>query len=135
MEAPPAFLLDSRRFPRGKAASPGQFDNRWMVFPQDFPSGKLLLSRGLRRAVVVREGPLMDDLAHVLRRWQEAGVRIEEKVATEPGGARTVFGPVDRYCVEDDSGDRALEFGYHQGRLTTREHSLSPAVEISASAS
>lgn len=92
-DAPPAFLLDSRRFARGKKASPGEFDNRWMVFPQDFPSGKLLLSRGLRRAVVVREERLADDLAHVLRRWQDDGVRIEEKVAAEPGGPRPIEVP------------------------------------------
>ena len=46
-----------------------------------------------RRAVVVREGPLMDDLPHVLRRWQEAGVRIEEKLPTEPGGPRPIDVP------------------------------------------
>lgn len=80
--APPAFLLDSRRFPP-RNVQPGKLDNRWMVFPQDLPSANLLLSRGLRRAVVLRQEPLMDDLAHVLRRWQEDGLRIEEKIAAE----------------------------------------------------
>lgn len=74
--APPAFLLDARRFP-AQTAAPGKLDNRWMVFPQDLPSANLLLSRGIRRAFVLFEKPLKDDLAHVLRRWQEGGLRIE----------------------------------------------------------
>lgn len=80
--APPAFLLDARRFP-ARAPAPGKLDNRWMVFPQDLPSANLLLSRGIRRAVVLFEGPMMDDLAHVLRRWQEGGLRIEGKPERE----------------------------------------------------
>lgn len=91
--APPAFLLDSRRFPRGRTAEPGKLDNRWMVFPQDLPSGNLLLASGLGRAVVLREDALMDDLAHVLRRWQEGKVRIEEKLANESGPPRPVEVP------------------------------------------
>ncbi|HEX5138444.1 MAG TPA: hypothetical protein VFY93_15830 [Planctomycetota bacterium] len=88
--APPAFLLDARRFPPGRAAAPGKLDNRWMVFPQDLPSANLLLSHGLRHAVVLREDPLMDDLAHVLRRWQEAGIGIEEKLAKESDPPRPI---------------------------------------------
>jgi len=91
--APPVFLLDSRRFPRGRTAEPGKLDNRWMVFPQDLPSGKLLLSRGLDRVVVLREAELMHDLAHILRRWQEDGLRIEEQVAGSPGPPRKIDVP------------------------------------------
>ncbi len=76
--APPAFLLDARRFP-ARTAQPGKLDNRWMVFPQDLPSANLLLSQGIRRAVAIFEEPMKDDLAHVLRRWQEGGLRIEGK--------------------------------------------------------
>ena len=36
-DAPPAFLLDARRLEPSTAAAPGKFDNRWVVFPQDFP--------------------------------------------------------------------------------------------------
>ena len=43
---PPAFLLDSRRLRGEKAPAPGVYDNRWMVFPQDFPSAKFLQARG-----------------------------------------------------------------------------------------
>lgn len=77
-EAPPVFLLDENRFAGGSFADPGRFDNRWWVFPQDFPSANLLLSRGIRSAVLGQDraaGP-QRDLAHVLLRWQEAGIQI-----------------------------------------------------------
>jgi hypothetical protein len=90
--APPAFLLDARRFP-ARTAAPGKLDNRWMVFPQDLPSANLLLSRGIRRAVVLFEGRMMDDLAHVLRRWQEGGVRIEGKPEKEGDLPRAIDVP------------------------------------------
>lgn len=75
---PPAFLLDSRRNPTLKPG-PGRFDNRWIVFPQDFPSAAFLKAHGNGRVVLVQEDPLRqpaEDLAHVLRRWQEAGLSL-----------------------------------------------------------
>jgi len=79
--APPAFLLDAERLTPQRPVGPGVFDNRWVVFPQDFPSGNFLLSRGIRRVVLVqdRDAP-MNDLAHVLLRWQEAGIAIEDRI-------------------------------------------------------
>jgi hypothetical protein len=76
-DAPPAFLLDSRRNEPETAPAPGVYDNRWIVLPQDFPSGALLASRGIRFATVVRRGgvAVRTDLAHVLRRWQDHGIR------------------------------------------------------------
>jgi hypothetical protein len=102
--APPAFLLDWRRMKPEGPVAPGVFDNRWQVFPQDFPSAGLLRARGFTRAVLVQDserrtrdagtpsqhiveatwpatpgrGP-QQDLAHVLRRWQDAGMAIESK--------------------------------------------------------
>ena len=77
-EAPPAFLLDSRRDGVGVQVEPGSYDNRWVVLPQDFPSGALLQSRGITNAVLLRRNGLSvpADLAHVLRRWQDVGIRI-----------------------------------------------------------
>lgn len=76
-EAAPAFLVDARRQGKGLSASPGRFDNRWLVFPQDFPSGNLLRSRGFQHAIVCQSGTsIAEDLQHVLLRWQEAGVAI-----------------------------------------------------------
>jgi hypothetical protein len=38
-DAPPAFLLDSRRNEPATPPAPGAYDNRWVVLAQDFPSG------------------------------------------------------------------------------------------------
>lgn len=79
-DAPPAFLLDSMRLDPPAPAAPGKFDNRWAAFPQDFPSANFLLSRGIRRVVVLQAESLQArprlDLAHVLLRWKEAGLEL-----------------------------------------------------------
>jgi hypothetical protein len=48
------------------------------VTPQDFPSANLMLSRGIGEVIVVQDEdrPPLEDLAHVLLRWQKAGIRI-----------------------------------------------------------
>lgn len=76
--APPVFLLDSNRSAGGATVSPGRFDNRWAVFPQDFPSASFLLASGVRAVVLAQRfaGEPQRDLAHVLLRWQEAGLGI-----------------------------------------------------------
>ena len=76
--APPAFLLDSRRRGVSITLAPGMYDNRWVTLPQDFPSGALLASRDVRAATVLQRGTLtiQPDLAHVLRRWQEQGLSL-----------------------------------------------------------
>jgi hypothetical protein len=78
-EAPPAFLLDASRLKPTTPPSPGRFDNRWMVFPQDLPSASFLLSQNLHRVTVLQRLPddqPGEDLAHALLRWQEAGIEI-----------------------------------------------------------
>ncbi|MGH7719132.1 MAG: hypothetical protein ACREON_09850 [Gemmatimonadaceae bacterium] len=77
-EAPPAFLLDSERMKHREPPQPGKFDNRWVVFPQDFPSANYLRSRGVGRAVVVLRGggTPAEDLSHVLYRWQQGGIQL-----------------------------------------------------------
>jgi hypothetical protein len=86
-DAPPAFLLDATRLDPSTAAAPGRFDNRWVVFPQDFPSANFLLSRGIRQVIVLQADGLQGkprlDLSHVLRRWQEAGLQL---YAQDPDG-------------------------------------------------
>ncbi len=78
--APPAFLLDSNRLASPDLAKPGKFDNRWTVFPQDFPSANFLLAHGIKRVVLLQPdifgGKPRVDLAHVLLRWQQAGVEL-----------------------------------------------------------
>jgi len=83
-DAPPAFLIDSKRMAGVAYVIDAAFDNRWMVFPQDFPSGRFLLNRGIRKVVLVHDTFLrepQEDLAHVLLRWQEEGIAIESKSA------------------------------------------------------
>ena len=77
-DAPPAFLIDSRRRKGHRPPTPGDYDNRWLVLPQDFPSATFLHTHGIRQVVVVQEaaGQPQEDLAHVLLRWQEAGIKI-----------------------------------------------------------
>ena len=77
--ARPAFLIDSRRQSPSTAIKSGVYDNRWIVLPQDFPSGALLVNRGIRSATLLQHGSLTipADLAHVLRRWRDQGMRID----------------------------------------------------------
>ncbi len=79
-QAPPAFLLDANRNTASGPAAPGRYDNRWVLFPQDFPSANFLLASGIRHVILLQERAHGEqprpDLAHVLRRWQEAGLAI-----------------------------------------------------------
>lgn len=86
-DAPPAFLLDARRMDPDLVPEPGRFDNRWVTLPQDFPSGTFLLTHGVSVAILVqrdRTDP-RPDLAHVLRRWQDAGLRLQAIDLNQPG--------------------------------------------------
>ena len=84
-DAPPAFLIDARRRTTERPPAPGLFDNRWVVLPQDFPSATFLKANGVDRVILLhdRDGQPADDLAHVLLRWQEAGLAV---AAARPGG-------------------------------------------------
>lgn len=75
-DAPPAFLIDSMRMTG--VAKPGDYDNRSMVMPQDFPSATFLRSRGIRDVLVIQKRltPTGQDLDHVLLRWQQAGLTL-----------------------------------------------------------
>jgi len=78
--APPAILLDANRnINRVNTFSDiAIYDNRWLVFPQDFPSADFLMEHGIKSVVLQQEGSSTpaEDLAHVLLRWQEKGLRI-----------------------------------------------------------
>jgi hypothetical protein len=82
--APPAFLLDAKRLSPSRPVQTGVFDNRWQVFPQDFPSAEALKARRVVRVVLVQRGGLLprEDLADVLRGWQERGVTLLTKDVT-----------------------------------------------------
>jgi hypothetical protein len=88
-EAPPAFLLDSQRMTG--TPLPARFDNRWMAFPQDFPSASFLLSKGIRRVLLVSQSDRTEDLAHVFLRWQEAGIELYIKNPLDGFGAKPLI--------------------------------------------
>jgi hypothetical protein len=76
-QAPPAFLLDSRRQSPEVSVMPGKFDNRWLVFPQDFPSAAFLKDHQIRQVILFQASPVpASDLSHVLLRWQQAGIAV-----------------------------------------------------------
>jgi hypothetical protein len=97
-DASPAFLLDSRRMPKGVTPKPGDFDNRWITVPQDFPSASMLAARDIRAATVVEDaGQVADDLAHVLRRWQDAGVMIQRRSSDAESATVAIAVPRPRF--------------------------------------
>lgn len=76
-DAPPAFLLDAARMGGGQTPRAGEFDNRWVTFPQDFPSASYLAERGIRRVLVVQDGDrIAEDLTHVLLRYREGSLEV-----------------------------------------------------------
>jgi hypothetical protein len=80
-DASPAFLLNAERMdhPEG-ARTPGRYDNRWSVVPQDMPSASFMMDKGIKQVVLVADR-IRDDLAHVLRRYQEAGIDLRRTAA------------------------------------------------------
>jgi hypothetical protein len=90
-DAPPAFLLDASRSAGGYVPKPGDFDNRWLVFPQDFPSGNLLRAKGIGRTVLISSrGTVADDLTHVLHGWQTAGIPVFVVDPFQPAAPREI---------------------------------------------
>jgi len=83
LDAPPAFILDSLRLKGTNPVREDMFDNRWMVFPQDFPSAKFLAEQKIRRVTLVQTEKThpQEDLSHALLRWQEAGIEILAKAS------------------------------------------------------
>jgi hypothetical protein len=75
--APPAFVLDAGRMAGGRVPDPGQFDNRWMVFPQDFPSASFLAAHGVQRVIVIQQdAAVAEDLARVLIPYRRQGIEV-----------------------------------------------------------
>ncbi len=91
-DSPPVFLLDSERNPP-RNPRPGQFDNRWVIFPQDFPSATYFMAHGIRRIVIIQpkhlpglQGELQPDLYTVVQRWHSAGLEtvLHQVEVTDP---------------------------------------------------
>jgi hypothetical protein len=95
MDAPPAFLLDSQRQGLPRTLLPGMLDNRWKVYPEDFPSGEKLQERSITQVMVVHAGKLdpLFDLVRVLRYWQEAGISVKRLDLWTTAGRRDFILP------------------------------------------
>jgi hypothetical protein len=80
-DAPPVFLLDANRSGNGQHLQPHEFDNRSISFTTDFPSANFLAFHGIQRAILVQINTVepQSDLAHTLRRWQDAGFVLKRK--------------------------------------------------------
>lgn len=90
-DAPPAFLLDSNRM-NGKGNTPGMFDNRWCILPQDMPSAAFLRKQGIER-IVLRSDRVQNDLSHILKRYQEQGIPIYQSSHGETPRETTITKP------------------------------------------
>jgi hypothetical protein len=89
LNAPPVFLLDVNRQGADVRMLPDEFDNRSVCFTTDFPSANFLSTQGIRGVLLVQRERLVpqNDLAHMLRRWQDAGLplqRMRIEQAAEP---------------------------------------------------
>jgi hypothetical protein len=85
-ESPPAFLLDANRGGDGRVMRPEEFDNRSISFTTDFPSATFFGSQGIKSFLLVQAGRAIPqaDLAHSLRRWQEADFPLRQKDVHSP---------------------------------------------------
>ena len=97
-DAPPAFLLDARRM-HAAGLAPGMMDNRWMTFPQDFPSANFLRSKGIESVILWQDfaNAPRQDLSHVLLRWQEAGILLQERQLSSSHVERLLVAKPPRY--------------------------------------
>ena len=97
-DAPPAFLLDANRRRSRFALGPGDFDNRSVCFPTDFPSPERLLEGGIRRAIVIQRDERPDvDLARVLAAWESAGIALLRYDHARAAGPESMHAPAPRW--------------------------------------
>ncbi|MBI1177438.1 hypothetical protein GC207_08355 [bacterium] len=78
-DTPPVFLLDANRHGEVEQIAPDKFDNRSVCFTTDFPSASFLISRGIRKILLVqleRVEP-QADVEQVIYDWQIGGLLIE----------------------------------------------------------
>jgi hypothetical protein len=88
-DAPPAFLLDANRRGDGRKMQSEEFDNRSISFTTDFPSANYFIAHGIQHIMLLQEktDEPQSDIAHSLRRWQDAGFILERKRIDSPKAA------------------------------------------------
>jgi len=119
VDAPPAFILDANRLGESRKMEPDEFDNRSICFTTDFPSANFLAANGIKGVLFVQRTGLQPqkDLAHVLRRWQEAGIFLQRlRLDSE---ARPASFQVERPSWYGAMFQRALyAFGFRRATAT-----------------
>jgi hypothetical protein len=91
LDAPPAFLVDSRRLDGRGRLVPGRFDNRSAHSLSDFPSAQRLRTGGVDQMVVVLDAARPGwDLVPTLEHYRRGGITVAQKrfdgtVAPWPG--------------------------------------------------
>ncbi len=73
-DAPPAFLTDRNRLQQFQLME-SLYDNSWDVFPQDLPSARYLLDKGIRKIIILSKS-VAPDLKKVLYAHQKKGLEI-----------------------------------------------------------
>ena len=74
-KAPPAFLLDSSRYPQ-LPSTMGMYDNRWNVELDDMPSFTYMKEQGINRLVIWTEDKIQDDLIPIANSYRAAGIIV-----------------------------------------------------------
>lgn len=110
----------------------------------DYRDTRRLIRRawGNSWGVFLRSGTSLDKLRHHLKKFllvrDQRGRRLvfrfyDPRVlrvylpTCTPDELRTVYGPIDSFCTEDEAPGALLEFGFDQERLLERRFPLSPS--------
>jgi hypothetical protein len=87
-DSPPAFLLNADRMDNSeRSLTPGNYDNRWCVVPQDMPSAEYLMAAGITQVLLVAD-KVRGDITHVLYRYQDAGLMLRHMTQIGAGAVR-----------------------------------------------
>ena len=73
-DSPPVFMLDTNRM--NGTRSPGSYDNRWCVFPQDMPTAQYLSNKGIKKIIVRTTNSIQTDLERILYDYQKNGIAL-----------------------------------------------------------
>lgn len=93
--------------------------NSWGVFLHCDESSKSL-RRHLRELLVVRDA---QDQKLLFRYYDPRVLRVYLPTCT-PGELRSVFGPVNKFWLEDESSGTLIAFSFTSGQLTTEKIAL-----------
>jgi len=72
--APPVFLLDSKRTHRHKM-NPSIFDNSWDLYPQDIPTAEYFFKNGINN-IIIHSDIIRKDLIKIFYKFQSKGIQF-----------------------------------------------------------